>query len=210
MDRIIVADDHPLFRSALISALSRAAPGRQVMEASSLAEVRETLSAGPPVELLLLDLKLADSEGFGGLVEIRGDHPAVAVVVISASEEAATIRKALDFGAAGFIPKSATLDQMAEAISAILDGDVWAPALPEPNEGQSADEGLEARIASLTPSQFRILVGLQQGRLNKQIAYDLGVTEATIKAHLTVVFRKLGVHNRTQAVIAAQALNLEA
>ncbi len=208
MDCIIVADDHPLFRSALVSALARAAPGREVVEASSLATVRETLSGGSPIELLLLDLKLTDSEGFGGLVEIRGDHPAVAVVVISASEDPATIRKALDFGAAGFIPKSATLDQMAEAIGVILDGDVWAPTLPEPTG--PTDDGVEARIASLTPSQFRILVGLQQGRLNKQIAYDLGVTEATIKAHLTVVFRKLGVYNRTQAVIAAQALNLDA
>lgn len=208
MDRIIVADDHPLFRSALVSALKQAAPGREITEASSLAAVRDALSAGSPIELLLLDLKLTDSEGFGGLVEIRGDHPAVAVVVISASEDAGTIRRALDFGAAGFIPKSATLDQMAEAIGAVLEGDVWAPALPEPTG--PTDDGVEARIASLTPSQFRILVGLQQGRLNKQIAYDLGVTEATIKAHLTVVFRKLGVYNRTQAVIAAQALNLEA
>jgi len=204
MDRIVVADDHPLFRAALGSALARAAPGATVVETPSLAGAREALGRGP-VDLLLLDLKLADSEGFAGLAEIRGDFPAVPVAVVSASEDAATIRRALAFGAAGFIPKSATLAEMVEALTAILAGDIRAPATPDAAE----EEPIEARIASLTPSQLKILLGLQQGRLNKQIAFDLGVTEATIKAHLTGVFRKLGVQNRTQAVIAAQALTIE-
>lgn len=204
MDRIVVADDHPLFRAALGSALARAAPGALVEETPSLAGAREALGRGP-VDLLLLDLKLSDSEGFAGLAEIRGDFPAVPVAVVSASEDAATIRRALAFGAAGFIPKSATLAEMVEALGAILAGDVWAPVTPDAVQ----EEPMEARIASLTPSQLKILVGLQQGRLNKQIAFDLGVTEAKIKAHLTNVFRKLGVQNRTQAVIAAQALAIE-
>lgn len=206
MDRIVVADDHPLFRAALVSALSRAAPGAEIEETASLSGAREALSRGA-VDLLLLDLKLSDSEGFAGLAEIRGDHPTVPVTVVSATEDVATIRRALAFGAAGFIPKSATLTDMAEAISAVLAGDGWSP--PIADEPEVEDDPIEARIASLTPSQLKILIGLQQGRLNKQIAYDLGVTEATIKAHLTSVFRKLGVHNRTQAVIAAQALMLE-
>jgi len=204
MDRIVVADDHPLFRAALGSALARAAPGALVEETPGLAGAREALGRGP-VDLLLLDLKLSDSEGFAGLAEIRGDFPAVPVAVVSASEDAATIRRALAFGAAGFIPKSATLAEMVEALGAILAGDVWAPVTPDAVQ----EEPMEARIASLTPSQLKILVGLQQGRLNKQIAFDLGVTEAKIKAHLTNVFRKLGVQNRTQAVIAAQALAIE-
>ena len=204
MDRIVVADDHPLFRAALGSALARAAPGAQIEETASLAGAREALSSGA-VDLLLLDLKLSDSEGFAGLIEIRSHHPTVPVAVVSASEDAATIRRALAFGAAGFIPKSATLTDMIAAIAAVLAGDPWHPPIPDEPE----EETIEARIASLTPSQLKILIGLQQGRLNKQIAYDLGVTEATIKAHLTSVFRKLGVHNRTQAVIAAQALVLE-
>jgi len=204
MDRIVVADDHPLFRAALGSALARAAPGATVEETPSLAGARDALGRGP-VDLLLLDLKLSDSEGFAGLAEVRGDFPAVPVAVVSASEDAVTVRRALAFGAAGFIPKSATLTEMVEALGAILAGDVWAPATPDAVE----EEPMEARIASLTPSQLKILVGLQQGRLNKQIAFDLGVTEATIKAHLTSVFRKLGVQNRTQAVIAAQALAIE-
>lgn len=199
--RIVVADDHPLFRAALGSALSRAAPELPVEECSSLADARAALARGS-VELLLLDLKMSDCDGFAGLVAVRGEHPTVPVVVVSASEDAGTIQRALAFGAAGFIPKSATLPTMVEALTSILDGNVWAP-----DTGEDDDQAqIARRIASLTPSQLKILVGLQKGRLNKQIAFDLGVTEATIKAHLTGVFRKLGVQNRTQAVIAAQAL----
>ncbi len=203
--RIVVADDHPLFRAALGSALSRAAPDATIEECSSLAGAREALGRGS-IDLLLLDLKMSDCDGFVGLVAVRGEHPAVPVVVVSASEDASTIRRALAFGASGFIPKSATLPVMVEALTAILEGDVWAPEIGEDDHQPL----MEHRIASLTPSQLKILVGLQQGRLNKQIAYDLGVTEATIKAHLTGVFRKLGVQNRTQAVIAAQALGADA
>jgi DNA-binding NarL/FixJ family response regulator len=204
MDRVIVADDHPLFRAALGSALARAAPGAVVEETPSHAGAREALARGP-VDLLLLDLRLSDSEGFAGLAGIRSDYPTVPVVVVSASEDGATIARAMAFGAAGFIPKSATLAEMIEALTSIRAGDAWAPATSEVAQG----EPIEARIASLTPSQLRILIGLQEGRLNKQIAFDLGVTEATIKAHLTGVFRKLGVQNRTQAVIAARALSIE-
>jgi len=205
MDRIVIADDHPLFRAALATALMRAAPKALIEETSSLAGARAALSDGP-VDLLLLDLKLSDSEGFAGLAGIRADFPAAPVAIVSASEDDGTVRRALAFGAAGFIPKSATLANMVEALETILAGDVWAPALTEVVPGES----MESRIASLTPSQLKILIGLQQGRLNKQIAFDLGVTEATIKAHLTGVFKKLGVHNRTQAVIAAQALTTQA
>ena len=203
MDRIVVADDHPLFRAAMAAAIVRAAPDAGIEETSSLAGAREALSKGA-VDLLLLDLKLTDSEGFSGLVALRGEFPAVPAVVVSASEDTATIRRALAFGAAGFIPKSATLEEMVAGLSAVLAGDAWFPPMDD-----AVVDPMAERIASLTPSQLKILIGLQQGRLNKQIAFDLGVTEATIKAHLTSVFRKLGVHNRTQAVIAAQSLALE-
>lgn len=201
MDRIVVADDHPLFRAALRSAVDKAAPGAVVEECASLAEARAAL-AGAPVDLLLLDLKLSDSEGMAGLSAIRAEYPAVPVAVVSASEEPVVVRRALALGASGFIPKSAGLPQMVEAIAAILAGESWAPETP-----QGEGDDLLSRIASLTPSQLRILEGLKAGRLNKQIAFDLGVSEATIKAHLTSVFRKLGVHNRTQAVILAKQLD---
>jgi DNA-binding NarL/FixJ family response regulator len=200
MDRIVVADDHPLFRAALRSAVDKAAPGAEVVECASLADARAALVAGP-VDRLLLDLKLSDSEGMAGLAAVRAEQPTVPVAVVSASEDAPVVRHALGLGAAGFIPKSSSLPQMVEAIAAILAGDSWAPDVPE------ADDDLAGRVASLTPSQLRILEGLKAGRLNKQIAFDLGVSEATIKAHLTSVFRKLGVHNRTQAVILAKSLD---
>jgi len=200
MDRIVVADDHPLFRAALRSAVDKAAPGAEVVECASLAEAKAAMVAGP-VDLLLLDLKLSDSEGMAGLAAVRAEQPTVPVAVVSASEDAPVVRRALGLGAAGFIPKSSSLPQMVEAIAAILAGDSWAPDVPE------ADDDLAGRVASLTPSQLRILEGLKAGRLNKQIAFDLGVSEATIKAHLTSVFRKLGVHNRTQAVILAKSLD---
>lgn len=204
MDRIVIADDHPLFRAALASAVTRAAPEAAIVECAALTEARAALSAGP-TDLLLLDLKLSDCEGFAGLLAARAEFPSVPVVVVSASEDAATVRRALAFGASSFIPKSAGLPEMIEAIQAVLTGETWTPSTAEAEE----QDDMEARIAALTPSQLRILVGLRQGRLNKQIAYDLGVTEATIKAHLTGVFRKLGVQNRTQAVIAARTLGVE-
>jgi len=204
MDRIVVADDHPLFREAMVSAVRKARPDAQVVECASLAEANAALADGP-VDLMLLDLKLSDVEGMTGLNLIRANYPAVPVAVVSASEEPQTIRSALAVGASGFIPKSSALETMVEAIGAILDGDNWAPDVGEASD-EEAD--LQSRIASLTPSQMRILEGLKAGRLNKQIAFDLGVTEATIKAHLTSVFRKLGVQNRTQAVILAQQIDL--
>ena len=201
MDRIVVADDHPLFRAALRSAVEKAAPDAAIEECASLVEVRAALSQ--PVDLLLLDLKLSDSEGMAGLAAIRAEHPAAPVAVVSASEDAPVVRHVLGLGAAGFSPKSAALPQMVEAIGAILAGDGWWPDLPE----DETDDDLAGRVGSLTPSQLRILEGLKAGRLNKQIAFDLGVSEATIKAHLTSVFRKLGVQNRTQAVILAKQLD---
>ncbi len=204
MDRIVVADDHPLFREALVSAVRKARPDASVVECSSFAEAEAALNAGT-VDLMLLDLKLSDVEGMTGLNLVRANHPAVPVVVVSASEEPHTVRHALAVGASGFIPKSASLETMIEAIGQIMEGETWAPDVGEA-EGEEAD--LQSRIASLTPSQLRILEGLKAGRLNKQIAYDLGVTEATIKAHLTSVFRKLGVQNRTQAVILSQQIDL--
>lgn len=204
MDPIVIADDHPLFRAALRAAVERAAPGVQILETDSLSGALALLEA-QEVGLLLLDLKLADSEGFLGLSRVRADHPTAPVAVVSASEDAATVRRALALGAAGFVPKSAGLEDMVAAFRALLDGDSWAPVLSD-DPPDEAD--VNARLASLTPSQLRILAGLREGRLNKQIAHDLGVSEATIKAHLTAVFRKLGVQNRTQAVLLARSLQL--
>lgn len=155
MDRVVVADDHPLFRAAVASAVARALPGAQIDECDSLAGAREALKT--PADLVLLDLKLSDCDGFSGLVALRSEFPATPVVVVSASEDVPTIRRALAFGASGFIPKSASLNEMVEALTRVLAGDVAAPVLFD--DVPVGD--LEKRIASLTPSQLKILTGLQ-------------------------------------------------
>ena len=130
------------------------------------------------------------------------------VVIISANEDPVVIKRALEHGAAGFIPKSSSIDTITQAIASILMGEIWAPSAAQSDlPGKNASElALAERMAQLTPQQFKVLMMMSQGLLNKQIAYDLGVSEATIKAHVTAIMNKLGVSNRTQAVLAANRL----
>lgn len=209
--KFIVADDHPLFRAALTQALTNVVEKTDIVEADDMDATTEAANQHPDADLILLDLHMPGAHGFSGLVQLRGQVPDIPVVVVSGSEEPQVVRRAIDYGASGFIPKSASLDVIGEAVKAVLDGEVWLPPAVADALGESNEE--EARfaeaIASLTPQQFRVLNMLNAGLLNKQIAYDLNVSEATIKAHVTAILRKLGVHSRTQAVIAAQRLELE-
>lgn len=205
MTAIVIADDHPLFRNALSTAVRRVRPDATLHEASTLGQARGLLSAD--VALLLLDLHMDDSDGLAGLIAIRHDFPAIPVMVVSASEGQGVIGRAIAFGAAGYVPKSSPLEVICQAVDAVMAGDIWTPPVPE--DVTSGRDGELGRIASLTPAQLRVLIGLREGRLNKQIAFDMGITEATVKAHVTAVFRKLGVSNRTQAVLAADALAVE-
>jgi DNA-binding NarL/FixJ family response regulator len=200
--RIIVADDHPLFRSALAHAVGKVWPEAAVIEASSAAEARVALQEGA-AEALLLDLHMADSTGLSVLMDLRQDYPALPIVIVSASEEPRVAAAAAQLGAAGFIPKSASLDAMREGLGAVRDRDGWFP-----ESAAGADDDL-ARIASLTPAQRRILAGIRQGLLNKQIAFELAISEATVKAHITAILRKLGVNSRTQAVLLAAKLDVD-
>ena len=207
-DRIVLADDHPLFRAALREAVRRLSSDIETLDASSLAETRATLKDAP-ASLVCLDLHMSDSSGFLGLTELRRSFPAIPVVVVSACQTPGIAHRALEFGASGFIPKTADLDTMCEALDAVRQGEVW---IPEDSSEPENDEALEAaaRIASLTPAQLRVLEGLASGKLNKQIAYEMDVSIATVKAHVTAIFRKLGVINRTQAVLLAQSLFVDA
>lgn len=210
--KIIIADDHPLFRAALKQAVLQAVPGVTILEADTLAAVQERVDAHGDADLVLLDIHMPGAQGFSGLVFLRGQHPGVPVVVVSGSEEPQVMKRAIDYGASGFIPKSAPIEVISEAITAVLQGDEWLPQdISESlNEAISEeDQQFAEALASLTPQQFRVLTMLTEGLLNKQIAYELGVSEATIKAHVTAILRKLGVHSRTQAVIAAQRLGVE-
>jgi DNA-binding NarL/FixJ family response regulator len=205
--RILIADDHPLMRAALRQAVSQHFSGAEVAEAGTLESAVAALKAQPPgreFELVLLDLTMPDAQGFAGLFLLRAEFPATAVIIVSASDDATTVRRAADYGSAGFIPKSALVEKIAEGVRAVLGGELWFPALAPAAATEDAEVG--ARLASLTPQQLRVLMLIVEGKLNKQIAFELGVGEATVKAHVTVILRKLGVVTRTQAVIAARAL----
>ncbi|KJH83023.1 response regulator transcription factor [Pseudomonas sp. KSR10] len=205
---ILIADDHPLFRSALQQALTLGlGDGVRLSEAASIAELEAQLTRTSDWDLVLLDLNMPGAYGFSGLVLLRGQYPQLPVVMISAQEDAAVVARSREFGASGFIPKSSSLETIQEAVQVVLDGDVWWPANIQDvayvsPEAKAASEGL----ASLTPQQFRVLTMVCDGLLNKQIAYELGVSEATIKAHVTAIFRKLGVRTRTQAALLLQQM----
>lgn len=205
--QVVIADDHPLFRAALRLAVERVLPGAVVTEADSFEALKKAIAATPDADLVLLDLRMPGVQGYASLVWLRAEHPSVPVVMVSAEEDSATVHRALDFGAAGFIPKSAGLEVLTTALTAVLDGQLWTPpdAAPPPNHD---DAQLARRVASLSPQQLKVLMQLADGRLNKQIAYDLEVTEATIKAHVTAILRKLGLYRRTQAAVLAQRLLL--
>ena len=210
MSTILIADDHPLFREALRGAVQRLLPEASLCEADSVDALYGLVEANPDADLLLMDLNMPGAHGFSALVHLRALHPQLPVVVVSAREEPAVMRRALDHGALGFIPKSADSETIGIAVGQVLDGERWAPAAAASAPAMDRDEEAVARrLRELTPQQFRVLQMLGEGRLNKQIAWDLGVSEATIKAHVTAVLRKLGVNNRTQAVLMAGRLAID-
>jgi DNA-binding NarL/FixJ family response regulator len=204
---IIIADDHPLFRGALRQAVGSLLPGSKVIEAGGLDELTVTLERDKDVDLVLLDLTMPGVQGFSGLLYLRAQFPQVPVVIVSAHEDVAVIRRALEFGASGFVPKSLTIDQIGSALTTILSGGTWTPPdvdLSAPDDQEIAE--LLRGLALLTPQQVRVLMMLSEGLLNKQIAYELGVSEATVKAHVSAILQKLRVDSRTQAVIAASKI----
>ena len=208
---IIIADDHPLFRNALRQALSLSFANTTWFEADSGDALQQVLDK-PTVgfDLVLLDLQMPGSHGYSTLIHLRTHYPELPVVVISAHEDINTISRAIHYGGSGFIPKSASMDTLKDALTAVLFGDIWLPNGTEiiPIEDDATDQ-MASKLSDLTPQQYKVLQMFAEGLLNKQIAYDLGVSEATIKAHATAIFRKLGVRNRTQAVIALQQLEMD-
>ncbi len=210
-ETVIVADDHPLFRAAIREALASGRDSTTFLEADSLESLQDLVNANDDVDLVLLDLHMPGVHGFAGLVYLCKRYPSVPVVIISATEDPTVIRRAMEHGAAGFIPKSSSIEEISEAIGAILMGEPWTPAAAQadlPGRNRSEQE-LAERFAELTPQQYKVLMLMMQGLLNKQIAHELEVSEATVKAHVTAIMNKLGVSNRTQAVVAAARLNVK-
>ena len=210
MTTILIADDHPLFREALRGVALRLLPGAQIREAENADALYAMVEAEPDADLLLLDLNMPGAHGFSALVHLRAAHPQLPVAMVSAREEPEVMRRALDHGAMGFIPKSSDAATLATALQQVLDGERWMPDAAL-NATPIADEerAIAARVRELTPQQFRVLQMLGTGLLNKQIGYELGVSEATIKAHMSAILRKLGANNRTQAVLIAGKLAVD-
>ena len=207
---ILVADDHPLFREALRGAVVRVIPDAQLHEAENAEGLYAMADAHPDADLLLLDLNMPGAQGFSALVHLRGLHPQLPVVMVSAREEPAVVRRALDHGAMGFIPKSSNAEALGAALRQVLDGDRVVPGIASAAPQTAPDEQeIAQRIRDLTPQQFRVLQMVGSGKLNKQIGYELGVSEATIKAHMSAILRKLGASNRTQAVLMAGRLSVD-
>ncbi|WP_300973632.1 response regulator transcription factor [Sphingomonas sp. LHG3406-1] len=203
---ILVADDHPMFREALKLAILRAAPDARILEAGQLGDAAEAARRAERLDLILLDLRMPGADGFSGVALMHAERPETPIIVVSSADRAEAAGRARAYGARGFISKTADLAAIQQTIARALAGDMDAIG------GDAQDREVQAmatQIAALTPTELKVLLGVIAGRLNKQIAFELGISEATVKGHMTSIMRKLGVHNRTQVVIAARALDVE-
>ena len=191
--RVLLIDDHPLFRQALAATIAQIAGQIAIAQCESLADARADMAAGAPCALILLDLKLPDSQGMGGLLSLKAEHPDVPVAIVSASDDAETVQTALACGAAGFVSKAAGVEELSAAVEALLAGETWYPDFTD-----------ESSRTPLTATQARVLDGVHRGLMNKQIAFELGLSEATVKYHLTGLFRTYGVQTRAQLLAMAR------
>ncbi len=210
--RVLIVDDHPLYRAALKGAIAAACADTEFVEADSVAGLFDALEQHVHADLLLLDLNMPGAYGFSALAHLRGSHPQLPVIVVSALDDRRTVRQALAFGAQGFVSKSADAAAIGQSVQAALRGELVTPADLGSGSEPGPDSGaldVAQRMAQLTAQQFRVYGMLCSGRLNKQIAYDLQIMEATVKAHMTAILRKLGAANRTQAVLLAGRLALD-
>jgi DNA-binding NarL/FixJ family response regulator len=206
---IIIADDHPLFRGALRQAVSGMDGDQLIVEAGDFEAARKAAKSHPDADLMLLDLSMPGASGFSGLMSLRAEFASLPIVVISATDDSTTIRRALELGASGFISKSSGIDDIRHCVQTVLAGDIFTPQSYQDGQEPDADiADLIHRLQTLTPQQSRVLAMLNEGLLNKQIAYELSVSEATIKAHVSAILLKLNVDSRTQAVIQLGKINM--
>ncbi len=212
MKRILIVDDHPLFRDALHTAIEAVMPRVEIHQAASIDEATDVLKSVGRFKLALLDLYMPDTNGFDGLLSLRKQFPKLPVMVVTGQEDRRLVKEAVNYGASGFMPKTASGDEIAKAISEVLDGNIYIPdnyKTDQPDEASQEREDLARRLFSLTRQQLIVLQMLREGKLNKQIAYELGVGETTVKAHVSEILRKMNVVSRTQAVIEASKIDFE-
>lgn len=209
LNELLIADDHPLFREALHGLIARLYPSAAIYETDNISSLYTLVKDRPNADLLLLDLSMPGAAGYSALVHLQAQHPLLPIVIVSAHEDPVLIRRAIDHGAMGFIPKSVDTKTLSAALQDILLGNVWIPESAAAIPPISSEEKQAANLLrDLTPQQFRVLQMVSTGQLNKQIAHELDVSEATIKTHMTAILRKLGANNRTQAVLIANQLLL--
>ena len=209
MAKFLIADDHPLFREALISALRPLFDNVEIIQSDSLDSTLEALQQNSDFDLILLDLNMPGCDSFYGLIRVSQDYPDVPVAVISASDSVEVVSKVMNIGAKGFIPKATPTHIIADALKQIMDGNNWLPeGMQTCIEPDAPVVDIAKLVGELTPKQFKVLQLLQNGLLNKQIAFNLNITEATVKAHISAVFRKINVHTRTQAVLLLKNLDI--
>jgi DNA-binding NarL/FixJ family response regulator len=209
--KILIADDHPLFREAIINVIENSFEGCQTLETEDLDSALEIAQKEEELDLILLDLNMPGMNGLNGLITLRNDLPTVPVVIVSAEEDKQIVLQAITYGAVGFITKSSPREQMTEALKQILAGNVYLPSdiirasQPDNRRMQRKDDNQipPELLSSLTRRQLLVLERMSKGESNKQIAYNLNIAETTVKAHVSAILRKLGVHNRIQAVLSA-------
>ena len=204
---LVVADDHPMFRAAVSQALRNVVAGARVVEAASQSSLETVLAAEASVDLVLLDLTMPGAMGFSSLIWLRGEYPDLPVIVISSNDHPRTVRRAQQFGAAGFVSKAAPAEVLGQAVGDVLAGGSWFEAARA--ERSEQDAALAVRLAQLTPQQFRVLMLLADGLLNKQIAASMGLAENTVKIHVTAVLSKLECRSRTQAAVLVKSLDVD-
>ncbi len=210
---ILIVDDHPLFLEALQRAITSMFPEAKITEAVSIDAAKRELQGRTTFDVVLLDLALPGTRGFDGLLELRTLYPKTPIVVVSALEDPRIVQDVMRYGAAGFISKSASREEIASALRDVMDGSVTVPKGYKPpmgNAGAANQTSLVQRLQTLTPKQLAVLRMIRQGLLNKQIAHELQIEETTVKAHVSEILRKLHVASRTQAVIEAQKIDFDA
>lgn len=203
---VLIADDHPLFRQALSLAVQRVAPDATIVEAGTLAAASRAVGEAQDLRLILLDLKMPGAVGYSGIALLHAERPEVPILVISSAEGESAAQEARAFGAIGFVRKDTDLSAIEAAIGRALGSTAPPPPSPAPDQPV---EAVRQTVAGLTPTQLKVLLAVLEGQLNKQIAHSLGMSEATVKAHMTAIMRKLDVRNRTQAALVARSLGLD-
>lgn len=215
MYKLLIADDHPLFREAIGRVIRDGFDEAEVLETQDLDATLALTAEHDDLDLILLDLNMPGMHGLGGLIQLRNEAPTIPVVIISAEEDKQVILQAVTYGAVGFITKSSPREQMTKAIAQVIDGNIYLPSDIMRATGtaptRSADPGVTPQqIETLTRKQLQVLERMTRGESNKMIAYNLNIAETTVKAHVSAILRKLGVHNRVQAILSAGDIDFSA